>query len=96
MRNHALTVMAGLGAFGVAAGSARAAEILVTTDISTSETWTADNVYNLQSQMSTYPGDVLTTAGGPLGSLASIKSGRGNRPCDAAATGQDLRVEARC
>ncbi len=40
--------------------AASAAEILVTEDISTSTTWTADNTYNLQNQIYVLPGATLT------------------------------------
>jgi len=63
------------------AGSAQAAEILVTTDISVSTTWTADNTYNLQDQIYVLPGATLTIEAGTIvasttnlgGSLAVCK-----------------------
>ncbi|MCC6407566.1 MAG: hypothetical protein IT453_10380, partial [Planctomycetes bacterium] len=72
-----LTAMAGAGA----AGSASAAEVLVTADISTSTTWTANNTYNLQQQIYVLPGASLTIEAGTLiqsdtgvgGSLAVCK-----------------------
>src|SRR5262245_43149904 len=62
-------------------GAAHASEILVTTDISTSTTWTSDNVYNLQLQIYVLPGATLTIEAGTLvssdtnigGSLAVCK-----------------------
>ncbi len=52
---------------GVALASmASAAEILVTDNIVTSETWTADNVYNLQKQIYVEPGATLTIEAGTL------------------------------
>ena len=61
---------------GAFAGSAQAAEILVSGDITTSTTWTADNTYNLQNQVFVKPGATLTIEAGvvvasdPGGSLA--------------------------
>ena len=43
----ALTLAAG----AVAAGAAHAGVVLVTSNITTSETWTADNTYNLRAQV---------------------------------------------
>ncbi len=52
---------------GVAVASmASAAEILVTDNIVTSETWTAGNVYNLQKQIYVEPGATLTIEAGTL------------------------------
>jgi hypothetical protein len=45
---------------------ASAAEILVTDNIATSTTWTADNVYNLQKQIYVLPGASLTIEAGTL------------------------------
>ena len=56
----ALLVSAGV------AGSASAAEILVTADISTSTTWTANNTYNLQQQIYVLPGATLTIEPGTV------------------------------
>jgi len=47
-------------------GTAGAAEVLVTDNIVTSETWTADNVYNLQNQIYVEPGATLTIEAGTL------------------------------
>jgi hypothetical protein len=47
-------------------GMAGAAEILVTQNIVTSQTWTADNVYNLQKQIYVEPGATLTIEAGTL------------------------------
>jgi hypothetical protein len=44
----------------VVSASTYGAEILVTEDIETSTTWTADNVYNLQNQIYVLPGATLT------------------------------------
>jgi hypothetical protein len=43
-----------------------AAEVLVTENIETSTTWTADNVYNLQKQIYVLPGASLTIEAGTL------------------------------
>ena len=70
-----------LAASVVLTGAASAAEVLVTTNISTSTTWTANNVYNLQSQIYVLPGATLTIEAGTViasttnlgGSLAVCK-----------------------
>jgi hypothetical protein len=74
-----MTVCAVAGA-GLA-GSARASEVLVSSDISTSTTWTANNTYNLQQQIYVLPGATLTIEAGTVvasttdlgGSLAVCK-----------------------
>ncbi|MBL8860485.1 MAG: hypothetical protein JNK02_00595 [Planctomycetes bacterium] len=48
------------------AGAANAAEILVTSDIATSTTWTANNTYNLQTQIYVLPGATLTIEAGTI------------------------------
>ncbi|RJP27588.1 MAG: hypothetical protein C4527_13450 [Candidatus Omnitrophota bacterium] len=50
----------------VVASTASATEVLVTENISTSVTWTADNVYNLQNQIYVLPGATLTIEAGTL------------------------------
>jgi hypothetical protein len=62
-------------------GAAAASEILVTSDIATSTTWTSDNTYNLQQQIYVLPGATLTIQAGTIvasdtnigGSLAVCK-----------------------
>ncbi|MCB9896919.1 MAG: hypothetical protein H6825_02830 [Planctomycetes bacterium] len=62
--------------------SAEAAEILVSSNISTSTTWTANNTYNLQGQIYVLPGATLTIEAGvvvasdPGGSLAVSKGAK--------------------
>ncbi|MGK0480515.1 MAG: hypothetical protein ACJAQ3_000478 [Planctomycetota bacterium] len=56
MKNLLSTLIVG----ATATASAHAAEIFVTANISTSTTWTADNVYNLQQQIYVLPGATLT------------------------------------
>ena len=64
--------------------AARAAEVLVSSDISVSETWTSGNVYNLQNQVYVLPGATLTIEAGTLvqsmsgagGSLAVSRGGK--------------------
>jgi len=56
------TALAGL-CFG---GAASAAEILVTTDIAVSTTWTANNTYNIQQQVYVLPGATLTIEAGTV------------------------------
>ncbi|HVS10051.1 MAG TPA: hypothetical protein VMS76_09265 [Planctomycetota bacterium] len=48
------------------AGAANAGEILVTSDISVSTTWTANNTYNLQKQIYVLPGATLTIEAGTV------------------------------
>ena len=60
----------------VAASSANAAEVFVTTNISTSTTWTANNVYRLQNQIYVLPGATLTIEPGTL--VASIPTPNGS------------------
>lgn len=64
------------------AGTAGAAEILVTSDIATSTTWTSNNTYNLQGQIYVRPGATLTIQKGTVvasnagGSLAVTRDAR--------------------
>jgi hypothetical protein len=66
------------------AGAASAAEVLVSQNISTSTTWTADNTYNLQTQIYVLPGATLTIEPGTViasttnlgGSLAICRGAR--------------------
>ena len=51
-----------LGALGLAAGTS--AQVLVTSDITTSTTWTSNNVYNLQQQIYVRNGATLTIQAG--------------------------------
>jgi len=48
------------------AGSAQAAEIFVTGNIASSTTWTANNTYNLQTQVYVLPGATLTIEAGTI------------------------------
>jgi hypothetical protein len=81
VKNTALRfALTGLGAAGLA-GAAQASEILVTSDISVSTTWTTGNTYNLQQQIYVLPGATLTIQEGVIvasdtnigGSLAVCK-----------------------
>jgi hypothetical protein len=73
-----------LAATMLVAGAASAAEVLVTQNISTSTTWTADNTYNLQTQIYVLPGATLTIQPGTViasttnlgGSLAICRGAR--------------------
>ena len=64
------------------AANVHAAEILVSGDITTSQTWTKDNVYNLQGQVAIMPGATVTIEAGtiiasdPGGSLAVLRGAR--------------------
>jgi len=66
MKSSISTLLA-TGGFGLClAASANAAEILVTQDIATSTTWTANNTYNLQNQIYVLPGATLTIEPGTV------------------------------
>ena len=58
------------------AASANAAEILVSADIATSTTWTANNTYNLTTQVYVLPGATLTIEPGTV--IASTPSANGS------------------
>ena len=60
------TTALALGAAAVASGSAEAAEIVVTSNITTSETWTANNTYNLHGQVFVEDGATLTIEAGTV------------------------------
>ena len=51
---------------GAFAGSAQAAELLVTCNITTSTTWTSADTYNLQGQIYVMPGATLTIEAGTI------------------------------
>lgn len=86
-------------------GFAGAAEVLVTENIATSTTWTANNVYNLQKQIYVLPGATLTINAGTLiqstanlgGSLAVCRgakiyaNGTANKPIIFTSTLDDLQ-----
>lgn len=61
---------------GVLAGVANAAVITKSGNITTSETWTADNVYRLVGQVYVMPGATLTIEPGTL--IASVPSDQGS------------------
>ena len=66
------------------AGTAQANEVFVSSDIATSQTWTADNTYNLQDRIYVLPGATLTIEPGTViasttnlgGSLAVTKGAK--------------------
>src|SRR5689334_12672411 len=59
--------LAGAGVVGLALSSAaRASNILVTSDITVSTTWTASNTYDLQGQIFVRPGATLTINAGTV------------------------------
>ncbi len=66
-----LAVVIGLSAIS----SSFAAEVLVTENISTSQTWTADNVYRLENQIYVLPGATLTIEAGTLVQSTAGKGG---------------------
>ena len=67
MKNLLLgTLPAALAIGAVLAGSAQAAEIFVNSNISTSDTWTANNTYNLTGQIYVLPGATLTIEAGTV------------------------------
>jgi hypothetical protein len=59
-----------------AAGVASAANVSVSSDITTSTTWTSDNVYNLTDQVYVQPGATLTVQAGTL--VQSTSGGGGS------------------
>lgn len=63
---HPTTSLTALLAGLAIAGTASAQEILVTQNIATSTTWTANNRYNLQNQIYVLPGATLTIQPGTL------------------------------
>ncbi|TAH36820.1 MAG: hypothetical protein EYC70_07475 [Planctomycetota bacterium] len=83
-KGMAVSVMIGLALAGAAnpgAAQGGRGEVLVTSDIAVSTTWTADNTYNLQDQIYVLPGATLTIEAGTIvasdtdlgGSLAVTK-----------------------
>jgi hypothetical protein len=62
LKGIAATALTGV----LTAGAADAAEIFVTSDISTSTTWTSNNTYNLQDQIYVLPGATLTIQPGTV------------------------------
>ena len=65
MKNGSITLVVALAGTALA-GTAGAAEILVTSNIATSTTWTAGNTYNLQQQIYVLPGATLTIEPGTV------------------------------
>jgi len=85
MKNRRTTLAVALaGTTALVAGGAGAAEILVTQNIATSVTWTANNTYNLQQQINVLPGATLTIEPGTViasttnlgGSLAVVRGAK--------------------
>ncbi len=80
LQQASFAVAAGL----CAAGSASAADVFVTSNIATSTTWTANNVYKLEQQIYVLPGATLTIEPGTViasrtaigGSLAVSRGGQ--------------------
>lgn len=79
--NQLIKAGAAVLAAAAAGSTANAAEILVTADITTSTTWTANNTYNLQKQIYVRNGATLTIQAGTIvasttnigGSLAVVR-----------------------
>ena len=59
------TLLLGIGLVAIA-GAADGAEILVSSNITTSTTWTSNNTYNLQQQIYVMPGASLTIQAGTV------------------------------
>ncbi|MFZ4467149.1 MAG: hypothetical protein ACOYO7_08850, partial [Phycisphaerales bacterium] len=76
------TFVLALGTAALAAGTATAADITILGDITTSQTWTKNNVYKLSGQVFVMPGATLTIEAGTViaseagGSLAVGRDGR--------------------
>ncbi len=85
-----LTVLVGAGL----AGSANAAEILVSTDIATSTTWTKNNTYNLTTQVYVLPGATLTIEAGTVVASNVSPNGSGSLAVTAGAQIFVLGTEA--
>lgn len=62
VKRTAAIILSGIGL----ASATQASEILVTSDISTSTTWTSGNTYNLQEQIYVLPGATLTIEAGTI------------------------------
>ncbi len=60
------TLRAVMVALGLVASVFGQSQVLVSTDITTSTTWTANNVYNLQNQIFVQPGATLTIEAGTV------------------------------
>ena len=76
MKTH-IVLSTAFGALALASG-ARATEIFVTTDISVSTTWTANNTYNLQNQIYVLPGATLTIEAGTVVASTPTLNGGGS------------------
>ena len=76
------TFVLALGTAALAAGTATAADVTISGDITTSQTWTKNNVYKLSGQVFVMPGATLTIEAGTViaseagGSLAVGRDGR--------------------
>ena len=71
--------LAGAGIVGLAmTASARASNVLVTSDITVSTTWTANNTYDLQTQIYVRPGATLTI---DPGTIVASDTGVGGSLC---------------
>ncbi|MEY3023059.1 MAG: hypothetical protein RIS86_2257 [Planctomycetota bacterium] len=66
MQMNRTAIVAATASTLLSVGTAGAAEILVTSDIAVSTTWTADNTYNLQQQIFVLPGATLTIEPGTV------------------------------
>jgi len=75
----------------LAVGMAQGAEILVTSNIATSTTWTADNTYNLQNQIYVLPGATLTIEPGTI--IASTPTTNGAGSLASAAEAKSMQSE---
>jgi hypothetical protein len=71
-----IKMLSGIVAFILCVNSVYAGEVLVTDNISSSETWTSDNTYNLQTQIYVLPGASLTIEAGTR--IATTPSANGS------------------
>jgi hypothetical protein len=84
MRTKLTSTLVATAALTLLTGAAGAAEVLVTSNISTSVTWTKNNTYNLQGQIYVLPGAQLNIEPGTViasdtgGSLAVTRGARIN------------------
>ncbi|MCA9295314.1 MAG: hypothetical protein KC983_02330, partial [Phycisphaerales bacterium] len=78
MMNGKSLALLGAAATFAFAGVSNAANITVSSDVSVSTTWTADNVYNLDGQIYVLPGATLTIEPGTIVATTATANGSGS------------------
>ncbi len=76
MKLKSFSSLLALAGFAAAGSHAQAAEVIVNSDIASSTVWTADNTYNLSTQIYVLPGATLTIEPGTR--IASTPSANGS------------------